>query len=323
MQLPHPSIIHPILLTLVAQLAVYNREVARTKRINLARNLALTSAVGGVTLAAFIYLVAASTLADPAELYRRYRGEAYMRSYYRRPDVVAAFWAVGLVVFYYVATILTYYLLQNLFGYAVWDASVVAGTPSGLTKWCALPVQAQLRNPVSPCKTLCHFTCRASCVSRIIITVAPSLCYAILARGLYMFHYRYIDDSLENYHEAATVPILCSPSRVSILLVAFFSRSARTSDTGKVYLIRIYMTILVTFTVLLVASLHTVYSFMVPFIFRMNHIGKSTEPFRWLSRPSRYELDKPTGRYRGGRRNQLDAALPTHHGAAHVFPSVA
>ena len=51
----------------------------------------LTGAVGGVTLAAFIYLVSASTLADPAELYRRYHGEEYMRSYYRRPD--GAFWA--------------------------------------------------------------------------------------------------------------------------------------------------------------------------------------------------------------------------------------
>ena len=42
------------------------------------------------------------------------------------------------------------------------------------------------------------------------------------------------------------------------LASAFFSRSARTSDTGKIYLIRIYMTLLVAFTVLLVASLHTV-----------------------------------------------------------------
>jgi len=47
-------------------LTVYNREVARVKRINLARNLALTGAVGGVTLSAFVYLVAASTLAVSA-----------------------------------------------------------------------------------------------------------------------------------------------------------------------------------------------------------------------------------------------------------------
>jgi hypothetical protein len=87
-----------------------------------------------------VYLVSASTLADPTELYRRYRGEQYIRSYYRRPDVVAAFWAIGLVIFYYVATILTYYLLQNFCGYAVWDASVVAGTPMGLTMWCGTAI---------------------------------------------------------------------------------------------------------------------------------------------------------------------------------------
>jgi hypothetical protein len=186
-------------------LVVYNREVARTKRINLARNLALTGALSGVTLAAFVYLVSASTLADPTELYRRYRGEQYIRSYYRRPDVVAAFWAIGLVIFYYVATILTYYLLQNFCGYAVWDASVVAGTPMGLTMW-------------------------------ILITVTPSLCYAGIARGAYMFHYRYVSVSIDTYHDAASTPVICSPTRLTALLVAFFSRSARTSDTGKVYL---------------------------------------------------------------------------------------
>merc|ERR1719482_142455 len=136
---------------------------------------------------------------------------------------------------------MTYYLLQNLVGYVVWDASVVAGTPTGLLKW-------------------------------LLITVVPSLCYAVFARGVYMFHYRYVDDSIEAYHQAATTPVLCSPSRLCGLLGAFFSRSARTSDTGKVYLIRIYMTLLAAFTVLLVASLHSVYSFIVPFIYRMNHI---------------------------------------------------
>ena len=46
-----------------------------------------------------------------------------------RPDVVASIWALGLVAFYYIATILTYYLLQNLLGYAAFDASVLQGTP--------------------------------------------------------------------------------------------------------------------------------------------------------------------------------------------------
>jgi len=183
-------------------------------------------------------------------LYRRYRGEEYMRSYYRRPDVVAAFWAFGLVTFYYAATVLTYYLLQNLFGYAVWDASVVKGTPQGLTSW-------------------------------ILYTLGPALFYAVIARGIYMFHYRYVDDSIEAYHEAAATPVMCSPNRLFAMSIAFFARSARTSDTGKVYLIRIYLTLLVTFTVLLVAALHAVYSFIVPFIFRMNHIDSTNWTLRF------------------------------------------
>ena len=95
-----------------------------------------------------------------------------------------------------------------------------------------------------------------------------------------MFHYRFVDDSIEAYHEAATTPVFCSPSRMWNLVSAFFSRSARTSDTGKVYLIRIYMSLLVAFGVLLIASLHTVYSFLVPFIFRMNHV----DPTNWTLR---------------------------------------
>lgn len=63
-------------------------------------------------------------------MYRRYRGEEYMRSYYRRPDVVAAFWAFGLVTFYYAATVLTYYLLQNLFGCVALAAVLGGCSPS-------------------------------------------------------------------------------------------------------------------------------------------------------------------------------------------------
>ena len=124
----------------------------------------MTGAIACVVLAAFLYLITASTLADPAELCRRNQSED-LRSYYRcacwrdarltrsrhytsadkmvpaerlvfdamivhsRPDVVASIWALGLVAFYYIATILTYYLLQNLLGYAAFDASVLQGTP--------------------------------------------------------------------------------------------------------------------------------------------------------------------------------------------------
>ena len=48
--------------------------------------------------------------------------------------------------------------------------------------------------------------------------------------------------------------LLFSPYRLLALLAAFFSRSARTSDTGKVYLIRIYMAFLVTFAILVRSS---------------------------------------------------------------------
>lgn len=149
---------------------------------------------------------------------------------------------------------------------------MVKGTPQGLTSW-------------------------------ILYTLGPALFYAVIARGIYMFHYRCatqirtapciaracsrccasicvggadVDDSIEAYHEAAATPVMCSPNRLFAMSIAFFARSARTSDTGKVYLIRIYLTLLVTFTVLLIAALHAVYSFIVPFIFRMNHIDVRT-----------------------------------------------
>lgn len=231
-------------------LTVYNREVARTKRINLARNLALTGALALVVLAAFIYLVAANTLADPSELYRRHHGIDYHQSYYHRPDVVAFLWALSLIAFYYAATTLTYYLLQNLLGYPVWDLSAVTGTPQGLSRWCA-------------------------------ITVLPSIVYAVIVRGLYMFHYRHAEESIEAFHEAARTPLLCSPSRLLVLISAFFARSSRTSDTGKVYLIRIYLGLITTFCVLMIASLHAVYSFIVPFIYRMNHIDATNWTLRF------------------------------------------
>ena len=80
----------------------------------------------------------------------------------------------------------------------------------------------------------------------VLITLLPSAFFAVIARGLYMFHYRYVDDSIESYHAAASqAPLLCSPARLGRLTSAFFTRSARTSDTGKVYLIRIYITLFV------------------------------------------------------------------------------
>ena len=77
------------------------------------------------------------------------------------------------------------------------------------------------------------------------------------------------------------------------LASAFFSRSARTSDTGKIYLIRIYMTLLVAFTVLLVASLHTVRHYCP-----LSPSPLPTPPAPSLSRPLPYthhhHLPSPT-----------------------------
>jgi hypothetical protein len=110
---------------------------------------------------------------------------------------------------------------QNLMGYSTWDASVCKGTPQGVTMF-------------------------------VVVALGPALVYALCCRGVYMLHYRYVDESIEAYHEAATNPLLCSPQRIQMLITAFFSRSARTSDTGKVYLIRIYMTLLITAAMLII-----------------------------------------------------------------------
>lgn len=162
----------------------------------------------------------------------------YSRSYYRRPDVVAALWAFGLLTFYYAATILTYYLLQSLQGYAAWDSSVVSGRAAqGLAIY-------------------------------MIIVLAPACVYALIVRGLYMFHYRHVAQ-IDTYTVATSTPLLLSPSKMLFLAGQFFSRNVRSSDTGKVYLIRIYLTLGITFACLVIASLHTVYSFIIPFMFRM------------------------------------------------------
>ena len=207
----------------------------------------------------------------------------YVRSYYRRPDVVAAIWAFGLLCFYYTGTILTYYLLQNFYGYTSWDASVLQGTPQGVIQFC-------------------------------LFALVPATFYAILVRGLYMFHYRYVPQ-IDAYEVAVATPLLFSPSKLSALVVAFFGRNVRTSDTGKVYLIRIYLTLGVTIAVLTVASLHTVYSFIIPFIFRMEHASP-------LQLPSSYRCQRllPIPRTSQphallGARQPLASLPPAHHDA--------
>ena len=79
----------------------------------------------------------------------------------------------------------------------------------------------------------------------------------------------------------ATTPLLLSPSRMLKNISLFLQRNARVSDTGLVYLIRIYTTILVTLAVIIIAAIHCVYSFIVPFIFRMNHIDATNWTLRF------------------------------------------
>ena len=74
------------------------------------------------------------------------------------------------------------------------------------------------------------------------LTLAPTLTrYGIarLVRGLYMWHYRYIEDRLDE--EPPSTPLLLSPVRIWNTLSTFFAVNARSVDVGTVYLIRIYL----------------------------------------------------------------------------------
>ena len=133
--------------------------VRRYKMQNFLRNIALTLFILFIALAAIVYLVAVSTLADPLELFRRYKGEEYLRPYYKRLDVIAAMWALGVTVLYYLGTVLTYFLLQNLMGYKAWDYSIAAGPPE-------------------------------SVIGYLLVCLAPAIGFTVLGRGVYMFHYR-------------------------------------------------------------------------------------------------------------------------------------
>lgn len=229
-------------------LAVYNREVARFKFQNMIRNLALTVALLGVALAAVIYLVSASTLADPLDLFRRHYGVECQRTYYRRPDVIATVWAGFGAAFYYIATVLTFFLVQNFLGFKAWDASIASGPPEAVLKY-------------------------------IITAILPATFYAVAVRGTYMFHYRHVDDLING--TAVVTPLVCSPRRSLSSLGTFLGRNTRTSDMGKVYLIRVYMVIMVSLAIVLISTLHCVYSFIIPFIYRIEHIDAANWTLRF------------------------------------------
>ena len=228
-------------------LVVYNREIALQKLDKALRNIAITAVVLLIVFAMMLFIISNATLADPMQLVTRRRGEEFLRPYYQRPDVRAFIWAIAGTALYYTASILVYYLLQNLLGFVVWDASVV---------WSPVRVNTYLA-----------------------IAVLPSWGIARLVRGLYMWHYRYMVDKLDE--EAPTTPLLLSPVRIYHLLSTFFAINARSVDVGTVYLIRIYLVLINTFVFIVIAVIHCIYSFIIPFIYRIVFIDESNWTLRF------------------------------------------
>ena len=70
------------------------------------------------------------------------------------------------------------------------------------------------------------------------------------------------------------VLLICQPSVLTKKLMQYFSTSARVTDMGTVYLIRIYFVALASVTLVIIATLHCSYSFLVPFIFRIVYIDE-------------------------------------------------
>ena len=85
------------------------------------------------------------------------------------------------------------------------------------------------------------------------IAVLPAYGIARVIRGMYMWHYRYILDRLDE--DEPTTPLLLSPVRLYQTLATFFAVNARSVDVGTVYLIRIYF-VLISSLVLIVIARH-------------------------------------------------------------------
>ena len=221
-------------------MVVYNREIATQKAQKATRNHLMTLAPLLIIGAIMVFVTSSSTLADPMQLVTKRNGEEYLRSYYTRTDVRAVMWAVALSALYYTTAILFYYLLQNLLGFVVWDASLIF-SPGRTRDWA-------------------------------LICVCPSYFFARVVRGLYMWHYRYIVDKLDE--EEHSTPLLLSPVRLWRLFLTFFSGDARTVDIGTVYLIRIYMVLLSAAVLIIIQVLHCSYSFLIPFIYRIVYIDE-------------------------------------------------
>jgi hypothetical protein len=111
------------------------------------------------------------------------------------------------------------------------------------------------------------------------IAVLPSYGIARLVRGLYMWHYRYIVDKLDE--EDTTTPLLLSPVRIYNTLSTFFAVNARSVDVGTVYLIRIYLCVVNSFVFIVIAVIHCFYSFIIPFIYRIVFIDEDNWTLRF------------------------------------------
>ena len=113
------------------------------------------------------------------------------------------------------------------------------------------------------------------------VCIFPSYIIARIVRGAYMYHYRWVEEDDEDGRVRRGVLLICQPSVLTKKLMQYFSTSARVTDMGTVYLIRIYFVALASVTLVIIATLHCSYSFLVPFIFRIVYIDE-------------YKLDAPS-----------------------------
>ena len=111
-------------------------------------------------------------------------------------------------------------------------------------------------------------------ITFIMVCIFPSYIIARIVRGAYMYHYRWVEEDDEDGRVRRGVLLICQPSVLTKKLMQYFSTSARVTDMGTVYLIRIYFVALASVTLVIIATLHCSYSFLVPFIFRIVYIDE-------------------------------------------------
>ena len=272
---------------------MYNREIAAQKAAFAFRNQLLTFGVLLVVVIVVWFLVITATLADPSQLWQRNRGEEYMRPYYQRRDVHAFLWAVGGTLVYYTAAILVFFLICNLLGHRYGDASMTGRLAHAQPHSSHLPrlllpqvlgrVDAvlardddHLHHGVHLPDVLGHAQHRISHprYPHTQVCIFPSYIIARIVRGAYMYHYRWVEEDDEDGRVRRGVLLICQPSVLTKKLMQYFSTSARVTDMGTVYLIRIYFVALASVTLVIIATLHCSYSFLVPFIFRIVYIDE-------------------------------------------------